>query len=221
MSSEEILSAILKVLLEKKMLFDIVAFGVIFAFLTIVFPYFPARYLSKLKSSKSSAKGPFKGLSIKLQGPVAIYFILFLVLFSLTTTLGIYYFKSDPDRYKPKTTEYELWGVEGWVELQSHKDLSKIKCIIRPGTNFTETGSVGHFSLSGVPLPKKAGGTTPCKTLSVETTGYETISIDLDEKRCKKNDHGHESIKKVNFDKESKIIKINSSGEPLAPQKWE
>lgn len=211
---EKIVLVLLQLLVENKKLIEITIFGIVFAFVTVVFPIYPTRYLSKFRSSKSSAKGPFQGLSIRLSGPVATYFILFVALFSLSGSLGYYCFGTE-------TNVYKIWKVQGWVELNENDDKSKIEYSVKPKRDLyvVYPGEDGDFTVTGVVLPKKTSGDIPKTKLYVHMDGYGTKPITLDKEHYKMTDLVNSKKDKLKYDEETNTIITSNENNPICLKK--
>ncbi|GEM_PF-4748357 len=192
-----------------------VIIGTVFGILILILPIVPSRYLGKLPSSKASVEGPYKNLLIKLQGPLALYFIALTI---IGTPLTIYLLKS-----KPEYDQYEMWKVVGWIELQGNDNESKVEYIVRPRPDLfkVDPGTSGDFTITGVVLPTKTTETIPPTKLSVEMDGYGTLPICLDREHYRTIKFGDCDRIKVKYDEKTKTIAINDEHNPLVLEKEE
>ncbi len=161
--------------------------------LIVVVPTIPAYILYKTLPSRAEVKGPFKGLNIKLEGAFAGYFavLLFLGGFFLT--------------YSTQKTKYELWTVEGDIQLeQGGFDNENTTISIKPPEQHLY--KTGKFVIEQVPLPKKLGTKKP--SLLILKEGYETREVYLDPVKIEKQGIPQYGVL---YDNNNKNISIDST----------
>lgn len=160
--------------------------------LVVLLPIIPAYILYKTLPSRTKVSGPFKGLNIQLTGAFGGYFIVALLTGSFITG------------YTLLNQEYELWTVEGKIQLKQGDFDSKSTIIaIKPPEQTLYRK--GRFIIEDVPLAKKIGVKKP--SLLIQKKGYKIIEVTLETDPPK-----YEGIPKyiITYDEEDKNICIDT-----------
>lgn len=139
----------------------------IYIFVALIAPVFPAFVLFKYLPSRARAHGPYTGLQINLEGAFGGYFLLFLAI------LGFLKFGGSPPDY-----EHQVWKVNGKVildQLDAPFDEKKLGFSARPNVTLTPEGD---FTLYLVVRRERAGDDFPF--LIVEySNDYHTRTLNL------------------------------------------
>jgi hypothetical protein len=146
--------------------------------LVVLLPIIPAYILYKTLPSRTKVSGPFKGLNIQLTGAFTGYTLL--------------------------NQEYELWTVEGKIQLKQG-DFNPIGTIIAIKPPEQTLYTKGRFVIENVPLAKKIGVKKP--SLLIQKKGYKIIEVTLETDPPK-----YEGIPKyiITYDEEDKNICIDT-----------
>lgn len=135
----------------------------------ILLPIVPAFILYKLLPSTSTVSGPFKGLTIQLQGAFGGYFLLVLIVF------GFYYFilpKSAPDN------SWDVYTVSGSLGLGEDRNTQAFLISLAPPIQSITPD--GKFSVEIPVRPAQAGG-VDFPSLIIEHPSYMTQTLHLGE----------------------------------------
>lgn len=133
---------------------------------TTLLPLVPAYVLFKALHSKAEVGGPFKGLTVKLGGAFAAYFVVFLVLWRGLDT--------EIERF-----HYHTWTVNGSVAFPSgdvNVNKSDITCYMRPPDLHVQRDGSFQFEL---PVRENVNGTPEWPQLSMELGGYLPAIVHL------------------------------------------
>ena len=146
----------------------------------VLIPLLPAFVLYKYLPSKTTAKGPFRGLDIKLSGSFAAYFLLLLIV----TSFVIFLIKRRAPETGPPRYQFEVYTVLGKVELsdesQTRPDYSGIKLSLAPPQMANNPD--GSFSFQIPVRPDQIGQPDfPSLLIAHQDNRYETKTIPLGE----------------------------------------
>lgn len=132
--------------------------------LVVLLPLIPAFILYKFLPSKGRIEGPFQGLTIKLGGAFAGYFVLFVALWKFTESLPV----------------YDVWTVTGQLafgDTARRFDDRVVRFTLEPaGSRLHPNGS---FRLTLIRLPDPSGERA-LPTVYVDYPRYEPRVLDLD-----------------------------------------
>ena len=140
----------------------------------LLVPIIPAYLIYRVLPSDLTVSGPFNGLTVKLTGAFAGYFLLVVV------ASGFAYHAMTPA--KPT---YEVWEIVGKVEPRdapAYADGGAADAIgttigIRPPTFMI--GSTGEFSMTVIVKPGHVEGQRHFPTLEFVRSGYEAVIMPL------------------------------------------
>jgi len=146
----------------------------------VLIPLLPAFVLYRFLPSKTTARGPFQGLDIKLSGSFAGYFLVLL----MVTSFVIFLIKRRSPETPPPRYQYEVYTVLGKVELsdesQVRPDYSGIKLSLAP-PQFLNTPD-GSFSFQIPVRPDQIGQPDfPSLLVTHQDNRYETKTVPLGE----------------------------------------
>jgi hypothetical protein len=160
--------------------------------LVVLLPIIPAYILYKTLPSRTKVSGPFKGLNIQLTGAFGGYFIVAFLTGSFITS------------YTLLNVEYELWTVEGKIQLKQggFNPIGTIIAIKPPEQTLYREG---RFVIENVPLAKKMGIKKP--SLLIQKEGYKINEVTLET-----DPPQYEGIPKykIDYDEDHKNISINT-----------
>jgi hypothetical protein len=133
----------------------------------ILLPIVPAYLLYRNLPSKTSVKGPFKGLTVQLKGAFAGYFLLVLIMQSFILI-------------RPKPQDFETYRVEGLVKDVPQETVDDLvnRIAVRPDGRVSLPN--GHFC---VEVHVRRDSTTReliLPSLIVQRDGYESATVALD-----------------------------------------
>lgn len=153
---------------------------VILVLLIVVVPIIPAYILYKSLPSRTSVRGPFKGLTIHLTGAFGGYFIVALFISSFIVW------------YTSTRSKYEVWTIEGNIKPKEESTVAGILFTIKPPHQ--DTSPNGHFVITQVPIDKKM---VVVPDLIIQKGGYATETINLGKENPRYKIEYNKDIKKI------------------------
>lgn len=159
----------------------------------VILPLIPAYILYRTLPAETRVKGPFKGLNIQLSGAFAGYFLLVVVVF------GFVY-----SRPKIIMKPYEVYEVEGKIEVPPQRDAENIKLSLIPSERNVRPD--GSFDFE-IPVGRGVTGETTFPSLIIEHPEYEPETVDL------RDDQSNPFQPKyhVDFNKRTKTIVVKET----------
>jgi hypothetical protein len=133
---------------------------------TTLLPLVPAYILFRALPSQAEVSGPFKGLTMKLGGAFAGYFLIFLLLWR-----GL---DVEVERY-----HYHTWTINGSVAMlpaDTAPDFHEITSYMRPPDLRVQNDGSFHFE---VPVREDVTGALEWPQLSMELNGYVPAVVHL------------------------------------------
>jgi hypothetical protein len=126
-------------------------------------PLVPAYILFKFLPSEAAADGPYSGLSLRLKGAFAAYFVVLLAVMSFFHTLP--------------SNEVELWTIKGKVAALGVDNVSDLRISIVPDQSQQKTPDLA-FKIR-VMVPRNAQGQPGAQHRSPLLTRRQFIDQDL------------------------------------------
>jgi len=167
--------------------------------LVLLLPLLPAFVLFRFLPSSANVEGPFKGLTIKLGGAFAGYFVTVLLSWQVAKSF-----------VEPMWSDN--WNVVGQIVFDgapaNHPAPTQAMVLVKPPTaEIEDTGSLQMM----VPIPLVHQGAIDIQRLVVAVNGYETVNVPLDPDNLHLGAYGGEDYQ-VKFDKAHHQIII---GKPI------
>jgi len=167
--------------------------------LVLLLPLIPAFVLFRFLPSSANVEGPFKGLTIKLGGAFAGYFLTVLFSWHIAKTL-----------LEPMWSDN--WNVVAHIAFDgapaNHPPPTQAIVLVKPPT--AEIEDSGFLQMS-VPIPLLHTGAIDIQRLVVAVDGYETVNVPLDPDNLHLGAYGGQDYK-VTFDEAHHQILI---GKPI------
>jgi hypothetical protein len=167
--------------------------------LVLLLPLIPAFVLFRFLPSSANVEGPFKGLTIKLGGAFAGYFVTVLLSWQVAKSL-----------IEPMWSQN--WNVVGQIAFDgappNHPTPTQAVVLVKPPT--AEIEDSGALQMM-VPIPMVHDGAIDIQRLVVAVEGYETVNVPLDPDNKHLGAYGGQDYQ-VTFDEKSHRILI---GKPI------
>jgi hypothetical protein len=137
----------------------------------VLLPLVPAYILFKFLPSEAGADGPYSGLTLKLKGAFAGYFIVLLAVMSFFHTLP--------------SNEDEIWTIKGRVAAPGIENVEDLRVSFVPDQSQHKTPDLA-FKMR-VMVPRNAQGKLDFPDIVIEHPLYstQTIHLDQDQPDCK------------------------------------
>lgn len=159
----------------------------------ILLPLFPAYILYKSLPARTSVKGPFQGLNIKLSGAFGGYFLLVLVIF------GFIFSSPRKPIVQQIIKPYEVYKVEGLINIREKKHIEQLSLSILPsGLTMIPNGTFDFV----IPVRHEQMGTEEFPSLVIDHPEYETETVELREESLSERSYS------IEYDKDNKVIRI-------------
>jgi hypothetical protein len=166
--------------------------------LVLLLPLIPAFVLFRFLPSSANVEGPFKGLTIKLGGAFAGYFLTVLLSWQVAKSL-----------LEPMWSDN--WVVVAHIQFDAptnHPPPTQAVVLVKPPTaEIEDSGSLQMM----VPIPLVHQGAIDIQRLVVAVDGYETVNVPLDPDNLHLGAYGAQDYQ-VTFDQRSHQILI---GKPI------
>ena len=167
--------------------------------LVLLLPLIPAFVLFRFLPSSANVEGPFKGLTIKLGGAFAGYFVTVLLSWQVAKSFV-------------EPTWSENWNVVGQITFDgapaNHPTPTQAVVLVKPPTaEIEDSGSLQMM----VPIPLVHDGAIGIQRLVVAVDGYETANVPLDPDNKHLGAYGGQDYQ-VTFDEKHHQILI---GKPI------
>jgi len=164
----------------------------------ILMPIVPAFLLFRLiPGSKAGARGPFKGLKLKLSGAFAGYFLVMLVAFELV-------------RRVLEPSQVQNWHVAGEVSLEdgtsAQTPVTAVRMRIKPPHSDIEDDT-GHFAFV-LPIDRHHSSGWDVPHLIISCPGYQTAGVALDPEGRQNADFEDPIQKHLRLDKKQREIDV-------------
>jgi hypothetical protein len=175
----------------------------VYMLLVLLLPLIPAYVLFRFLPSSANVEGPFKGLTIKLGGAFAAYFVTVLLSWQVATKFVERYWS-------------ENWVVVGHLAFDgsttNHPSPMQALILVKPpAADIEDSGSL----TMQVPIPLVHEGATDIQRLVVAVDGYETVNVPLDPDNKHLGAYGAQDYQ-VTFDERNHQILI---GKPIVLSK--
>ncbi|HYK90527.1 MAG TPA: hypothetical protein VE398_17270 [Acidobacteriota bacterium] len=171
----------------------------LYMLLILLLPLIPAFVLFRFLPSTADVTGPFKGLTLKLGGAFAGYFVTVLLSWQVAKSMA-------------EPTWSDNWNVVAQITFDgpqaAHPPASQAVVLVKPPT--ADIDSNGQLQMM-VPVPRVHNGAVDLQRLIVAFDGYETVNIPLDPDRKHLGLFGRQDFQ-VTFDDENHRILI---GKPI------
>jgi hypothetical protein len=131
----------------------------------VLLPLVPAYILFKFLPSEAGADGPYSGLSLRLKGAFAAYFVVLLAVMSFFHTLP--------------SNEVELWTIKGKVAAPGVDNVSDLRISIVPDQSQQKTPDLA-FKIR-VMVPRNAQGQPDLPNIVIEHPLFNPQTIHLDQ----------------------------------------
>jgi hypothetical protein len=137
----------------------------------VLLPLVPAYILFKFLPSEAGADGPYSGLSLKLKGAFAAYFVVLLAVMSFFHTLP--------------SDQVEVWTVKGKIAAPGVDNVSDLRISIIPDQSQQKTPDLA-FKIRLV-VPRDSQGKPDFPNIVIEHPMFnpQTIHLDQDLPDCK------------------------------------
>lgn len=139
----------------------------LYMLLILLLPIIPAFVLFRFLPSTADVHGPFRGLTIKLGGAFAGYFVTVLLSWQVAKSM-----------VEPSWSDN--WNVVAQISFDdggSHPPATQAVVMVKPPT--ADIDSNGHFQMM-VPVPRVHTSAVDLQRLIVAFDGYETVNVPLD-----------------------------------------
>jgi hypothetical protein len=173
--------------------------------LVLLLPLIPAFVLFRFLPASANVEGPFKGLTIKLGGAFAGYFLTVLLSWQIAKTL-----------MEPLWSDN--WNVVAHIAFEgtpaTHPPPTQAVVLVKPPT--AEIEDTGSMQMS-VPIPLLHKGAIDIQRLVVAVDGYATVNVPLDPDHLHLGAYGGQDYQ-VTFDETHHQILI---GKPIVLTKMQ
>jgi len=138
----------------------------VYMLLILLLPLLPAFVLFRFLPSSSDVQGPFKGLTVKLGGAFAGYFLTVLLSWQVAGSLLA-------------PTWSDNWNVVARITFNDgdHRSPSEALVIVNPPSPNIDSSGLLQMR---IPIPRAHNGPADVQRLIVAFNGYETVSVPLD-----------------------------------------
>lgn len=154
-----------------------------------ILPLIPSYILFKFLPAKSIVTGPFKGMNIDFSGATAIYFIIFVTIFTTSQ------FWELDNQNNAEQKNYEVWKVEGKLNSDNVQDYKKERFKISLEPPYHEIQTNGEFSID---ILRERNNTTGRmefpnlyisdrdgdymgRTINLEQSGWDTTNYNIEQ----------------------------------------
>jgi hypothetical protein len=141
----------------------------VYMLLILLLPLIPAFVLFRFLPSTANVQGPFKGLTLKLGGAFAGYFVTVLLSWQVAKSML-------------EPTWSDNWNVVAQITFEgapgNHPPASQAIVLVKPPTADIDPGT-GQLQMK-LPVPRVHTGAADLQRLIVAFDGYETVNVPLD-----------------------------------------
>jgi hypothetical protein len=169
----------------------------LYLLLILLLPLLPAFVLFRFLPASADVQGPFKGLTIKLGGAFAGYFLTVLLSWQVAASLLA-------------PTWSDNWNVVAHIRFNDaeHRSPSEATVIVNPPIPSIDPG--GQLRMK-IPISRDHNGPVDVPTLIIAFNGYETVSVPLDPDKMHLGSYGGQDYG-VEFDEKTRQIFV---GKPI------
>lgn len=140
----------------------------VYMLLILLLPMIPAFVLFRFLPNTADVSGPFKGLTLKLSGAFAGYFVTVLLSWQVAKSMI-------------EPTWSDNWNVVARITFDgapaNHPAAAQAVVLVKPPT--ADIDSNGQLQMM-VPIPRVHNGAVDLQRLIVALDGYETVNVPLD-----------------------------------------
>jgi hypothetical protein len=137
----------------------------------VLLPLIPAYILFKFLPSEAAADGPYSGLSLKLKGAFAAYFVVLLAVMSFFHTLP--------------SNDVQLWTIKGKVAAPGVDNVGDLRISIVPDQSQQKTPDLAFKIRLMVPRDSQGKPDFPNIVIEHPLFNPQTIHLDQDLPDCK------------------------------------